>query len=624
MITDSVELWRKLTTVADFKDVAYDEELKNAIASDLSINAEIIEEELRNKQISTGQLLTSVLNALMPFSQMMGELLNTYEKAGAKSNNNNIEIVFDFDTASTRYSLDSFRKKVSMINERMRVKTRLLNPWEFINHLKKYENAPTPFQRGEKVQYPPEIRKWFWEYQHDRLPEHLPSFPITHNMKLDYELNKVVDIVEDALQQYREEYIESKGLRESIRSACEKYNTDFWWAETDYWLGQFVKVYYEMVTYYQAYRTKNLTAIEVYLKKILNDPNVVTVVTERDQYAAITDILDMPFWKYRYELYSAWVFTCIVDSVSALGIKYNVVDGILQFKFSGALLATINTPYVVFEIWAEKRFQADRLTGEGRKKHIQPDYSIIQKENGTDITSILIECKQYKKPNYKNFADAINDYSRAFPEAKVYLVNYGRITKSLVMRIGTDVKRRYNAYSRVRPVTSERTCFIWNLRDYIEGMWAENQFRHDRELIVWEKKPNQIKIELSWNCSPSDLDLAVTIKMPSIDEDYCVNWCEMGSEKEYPYTRLNCDTRKEPGRETILIKKMISGYYDIFIRNYSGEKMIDGNIVVSLFAGKRTIRVFKSGIWKQGCSWHIGIINTIGFVKLDEWMDEPH
>ena len=614
MLKSSAELWRELSSVAKFEDVAYDEELKNTIARSLNLTPDRIEDELQEKSIPVERLLTVFLEALKPFSQMMGDLLRAYESAGAKSNNNNIMIEFDFDSVPKQYGLEAFRNYVSIVQERANVKTKLRSPWLLLQYLGRFDNGP--LNRKKNSSYPIEIRKWLDAYNNDILPEHLPSF-----LKIRYNkgLSDIVSIVEESLQRYRAEYDPSKGLHKSMRIAGDKYDTKFWWAESDHWLGRFVEIFYEITSYYRN-SLKGISESETaYYESILHNPDVVEVVTEKEKYDAICEILDMPFWKHRYEMYSAWVFTCIVDSVTDLGISYNVVDSVLQFKFSGALLATLSVFDVQFEIWAEKRFEADNLTGEGRKKHIQPDYSIIQRGSESDVSCVLIECKQYKRPNNKNFADAINDYAKACSDAKVFLVNYGRISKNLTARLGIDVRKRYNCYGKMQPHTIQREDFIRDLREYIEAIWTGNQIKNNREVTVWEDRPDQLKVSLSWECSPCDLDLIAIMRMPSDREDYRIDYNNMGSKSEFPYAFIDDDTRKGHGKETFLVKDIISGCYDIYVSNYSGEDEIDGEIRISISSGQQSIIVAKKGIWKKGCLWHVGFLNSIGFIKVDEW-----
>ena len=618
MIKESVHLWYELSKLAHFEDTAYDLELKNTIAKELNLDSDSIEEGLRKSHISVEKLLITVLNVLKPFSQMMSDLLRTYETAGARSNNNNIQIVFDFDGVPKNYPLDSFRKSVKDLQERLGTRTELLDPWGFIQYIStNNSNLETYITVGEyrSKDYSEEIKTWLNEYDRDILPEHLPNFPKTENRELDKCLQQILDLAENSLQRYYKEYDPSLGFRESLSKAIHKFDTMFWWAETDHWLGQFVILYFEMVQYLLSINNipKDFTK---HINRIFEDIRVVRKVSTLELYNAIIDILDMPFWKQRYEMYSAWVFTCIAESVSDLGIIYNVEDGVLQFKFSGALLAAICLPDMEIEVWAEKRFPAVNLEGEGRTNNIQPDYSIIKKTNGKEEVCMLIECKQYKRSSIRNFANAVNDYANTKKEAKVLLANYGPISKNLSTRLYLDVKRRYAGYSRMRPETEERCNFVNDVRDYIDSLWVDCQLNKHKDIIIWEGAPKELTIELLWGESPRDLDLEIILRRCA--DDYSVSYLNLGSIDQYPFMKLDHDVLKGPGKETISISKIISGNYDIFVRNYSGEDIIKDEIIVVVTAGKQHKTITKSSLWQKDTIWHVGMVNSIGLVVTDE------
>ena len=619
MIHESTQLWRELAKLAHFDDTAYDFELKNAIAKKLNLNTDSNEEGLSKSHISVEKLLLAVLDALKPFSQMLNDLLRTYETAGARSNANNIEIAFDFDGVSNKYHLDSFRKSVMNVQERLEAKPELLDPWAFLNHIRFFsERFKTDFygnSRGHTINYPRELKLWLNEYDRDILPEHFPNFPKTGNRELDSSLRRILDLAESSLQRYYKEYNSSLGHRKSLSVAIQKYDTKFWWAETDFWLGKFVEVYFDIVQYLKS--LNNIpNGFGEYIDKIFENPNVVRVVTIPELYRTIIEILDMPFWKQRYEMYSAWVFTCIAESVSDLGIIYNVENGVLQFKFSGALLAAICLPDMEIEIWAEKRFPAVNLEGEGRTNNIQPDYSIIKKTNGKEEVCMLIECKQYKRSSIRNFANAVNDYANTKKEAKVLLANYGPISKNLSTRLYLDVKRRYAGYSRMRPETEERCNFVNDVRDYIDSLWVDCQLNKHKDIIIWECAPKELTIELLWGESPRDLDLEIILRRCA--DDYSVSYLNLGSIDQYPFMKLDHDVLKGPGKETISISKIISGNYDIFVRNYSGEDIIKDEIIVVVTAGKQHKTITKSSLWQKDTIWHVGMVNSIGLVVTDE------
>lgn len=610
LIQESAQLWSKLSELAHFEDTAYDLELKTTIAKELNLDSDSIEEGLRKSSISVEKLLITVLDALKPFSQMMSDLLRTYETAGARSNNNNIQIVFNFDGESKSYDLNSFRESVVDIQKHIGTRTELLNPGGFLRHIL--------FFSSSNADYPKEIETWLNDYCNGRLPEHLPDFPKTENMELDSSLQRLLDLAESSLQRYYKEYDPSLGYLASLRNANKKFNSFFWMDELNSWLGKFVEIYFDMVQCLKRLMSYDSIYDEFaeLVDEIFADANVVRTCNMSELEQAVINILNMPFWKHRYEMYSAWVFTCIADSVSDLGIVYNVENGVLQFKFSGALLATLYLPDMEIEIWAEKRFPAVNLKGEGRTNNIQPDYSIIKKINGKEEACMLIECKQYKRSNIRNFANAVNDYANTKKNAKVLLANYGPISKNLSTRIDLDVKRRYTGYSKMRPETEERQKFVNDVRDYIDSVWMDCQQNKHKDIIIWEESPKELTIELLWGESPRDLDLETVLRRSG--EDYSVSYVSQGLLDQYPFMKLDHDVLNGPGKETISISKIISGYYDIFVRNYSGEDSIEGEIKVVVTAGKQHETITRSSHWEKNTIWHIGMVNAIGLVVTDE------
>lgn len=136
--------------------------------------------------------------------------------------------------------------------------------------------------------------------------------------------------------------------------------------------------------------------------------------------------LNLPYWEKRYELYSAWILTQITKGLQDTGISYHVLDGVLSFSFRKTLLATCENLRPPLQIWAELRTKSTApMKGIGRKKHIQPDYTLaIDDAERSENTVAVVECKQYKRSNKRNFFAAILDYAAGRPNGSVFLVNY--------------------------------------------------------------------------------------------------------------------------------------------------------------------------------------------------------
>lgn len=139
----------------------------------------------------------------------------------------------------------------------------------------------------------------------------------------------------------------------------------------------------------------------------------------------LTAFLDLPIWKKRNELYSAWLLTQFLAAMEGHSITYHTEDGKLTFGFHATKFATIESTTPPVAITGERRIAATDLSGHGRKQGIQPDYTVWTV--GSDRCVLAIECKHYKKGSYRNFHDALKDYAANLPEAQVFLGNYGPI-----------------------------------------------------------------------------------------------------------------------------------------------------------------------------------------------------
>jgi hypothetical protein len=135
--------------------------------------------------------------------------------------------------------------------------------------------------------------------------------------------------------------------------------------------------------------------------------------------------LNLPIWKRRYELYSAWVLTQFLRAMNDHVIELYSENGKLTFGFHATKFATILSLRQPATIYGERRIRASNLKSEHRKTGIQPDYTVWTEDIG--FCNIAIECKHYKQPSYANFSNALDDYENNLPGARVTLCNYGPI-----------------------------------------------------------------------------------------------------------------------------------------------------------------------------------------------------
>jgi hypothetical protein len=183
---------------------------------------------------------------------------------------------------------------------------------------------------------------------------------------------------------------------------------------------------------------------------------------ERD----LRDLLNLPIWKRRHELYAVWVGSRIADALRrprADGLrKARLVwhpDGdTLRFPFSGAQLASAEVAKRRFEFWTEKKTPLSPSGVSGRR-NIQPDYRLDEMPvHRLKATRFVVECKQYLKWSIKNFGEALADYAAGCPEAVIVLVNYGPVPNDgdlLLRHIPYGDRIRTHAIGCYRPDNDE-------------------------------------------------------------------------------------------------------------------------------------------------------------------------
>ncbi|EEF26263.1 hypothetical protein RCOM_1972830, partial [Ricinus communis] len=153
-------------------------------------------------------------------------------------------------------------------------------------------------------------------------------------------------------------------------------------------------------------------------------------------YADLLDLLKLPTWRKRHELFSVWVGSILLRTAKAEADRFRFLsaNGALSFAFGGNRLATYDRDGEQFDIWAELR-SALVGTSSKRKKGIQPDFRVLSPSldgSHNAQTRFVLECKHYLLPSVSNFSQAAADYARSCPHAAVLLVNHGPIDDSML------------------------------------------------------------------------------------------------------------------------------------------------------------------------------------------------
>lgn len=329
--------------------------------------------------------------------------------------------------------------------------------------------------------------------------------------------------------------------------------------------------------------------------------------------AALTEVLSLPAWERRHELYAAWALTLIVDAV---GLKrcelHPAADGKLSFSFRGSHVATIATPaHGPVLVWAELRSPAINPIGRGRTRAIQPDYTLLTAPVTAPASALaVVECKQYRRASPGKFAAALQDYAAARPTAQVMLVNYGPARDSVLERVAQPERNRCGITGRLRPdEPAPKMRFAMWLRDAI-GL------DHPSDVVTRENdQPGADRawatVRLDWSHQPRDLDLHVVV---GSDPAETINFGNLGDLDKPPFAGLDEDITSGYGPETVTVTRPTR--LNIFVERFSKDGTLatsDARVSVRTPKADVTLRI-PLPCDVDETRWHVAEISPDGNV----------
>lgn len=641
-ITNAVTLWETFEKTAHLDDTEYDADLKKSICALIGIKSDKrITESLKRQNISVECLLYAILQATEPFSNMLTDLLKMFECAAAQASNTNLQIKFDFGQGKIcpDIDLENFRKTVRstsphLLQEHIRIAQDPMALWNIFLH-----------QCGDWTCYPrassPQITKWLDEYNEDRWPDFFPSAPKSGISALDSIVDMIWGMIQSATVYYRQGYDPEKGRRQSHQEECSRRGNDpVWMMGADSWpsiiniMGGILECKY--IRNIDHLSDKVRTEEAALLAQELQDFFDSCAMSQKEIIEAVEsleDILNLPYWERRYELYSAWILTQITKGLHDTGIEYNVPDGVLSFSFRPTLLATCKNLRPPLEIWAELRTECTvPMKGIGRKKHIQPDYSLaIDEAKEPQNTVAVIECKQYKRSNNRNFRAATCDYAAGRPKASVFLVNYGPISKKLLNGGTQGSKGGPFFYQYVRPHSTSSDKFREKLKAEIYEYYRKQADVDPRFLYPWSDPSTTCKIKLTWGQVPEDLDLWFHFDSRNGSRSaICFRWLHVGAKnKRYSvigfrtpgeqelFDSLDCNCQVGSVQEEIELGHWPDIGGNIIIDNFSGEKGMDNDIELYLSCGEDKYPLICPKAWIRPFTWHAIHFEPLGFQVIN-------
>lgn len=622
-ITNTITLWNTFEKTARFGDTEYDSELKKRICTSIGIKTdEPIPALLQKHNISVERLLYAILQAMEPFSIMLTDLLQMFECASAQASSTNLQIKFNFDKDKIplNFDLENFRQTVHsasrhLIQRQIRI---VQNPWGLIGLFCQ------KCKINDAHACSPQVKQWLDEYNNeDRWPDSLPDVPKTGYDALDSTVNIIWGMIQSAIAYYRQAYIPEKGRTWSHQEECCRREYDrIWLMETDHWVGRLISSMDEALTDIRNSLNKDglerasalAQELQVFLEECAISEREIIEIAE-----SLEDILNLPYWERRYELYSAWILTQITKGLQDTGISYHVVDGVLSFSFRGTLMATCENLRPPLQIWAELRTKSTApMKGTGRKKHIQPDYTLaIDDAEQPENTVAVVECKQYKQSKKQNFFSAISDYAAGRPNGNIFLVNYGPISDGLLSGGEQSLKKRAFPYEHVRPGSTNADDFRRKLKEMIYTYYRRRALTNPRFLYPWSAPGTPCTITLTWGQVPTDLDLWLCVNFRN-GRHSAIGFQNPGDLEQEPFVCLDRDCRTGFGPETIKIGRWLDAGYDVVIDNFSGESKVEESVKVCISCGQDNYSITSAKVWRHPFVWHAIHLEPLGFQVIHQ------
>lgn len=544
-----------------------------------------LERELRSAPPSAEAFLEVFFGALKPFSGMLRDVLGMFEEAGARRSNENLRIALDFDqvSESLALTLQEFREAEAFFRRVARpVVVRLWNAntlWALntdVQDVLESAGIPRSFGDSNRVR-DPRVRRWLEQNgRRDWLP--FPGIPKSGNKDLDGVLKMAEDLIHLMIAEVRklgatyDEFArrlsdlprEEPPQNEVVAAAGdvgdEHPRRSFVTAAHDFWPNAFGESICLAAERVNESKDKELALrLGVAMRAGFDRApryERTRITLEQD----FRDVVNLPLWKKRHELYAVWVASRIADALRDLSWEWHPDGDTLRFSFGGVELATLRSLDGGTHIfWTEKR---TALKGGGimGRKHIQPDYRIMTvPTHRDDATSLVVECKQYRKWSKKNFGIALDDYSKGCPIAPIILVNYGPTDLGIMELVDPSRRDRTHLVGEFKPggdVALDR------FRELVRGAYTS---------LLTLQITGTVEFELRWGPIFRDLDLHLFITPARKGPAQHIGLGSIhGSLVESPWAEWHEDVMESPpGVERMTIARRLDAQYDLLVHDYS-------------------------------------------------------
>lgn len=597
-IKTAADLWEKLVKEKAIDPEGYDAEIAQDIAFQLGCNPKDIILNLNSNKWDAKKLIGILAVKIKEFSSLLRDLLVMYREINAlNSTGNNLRIRYEFKDGEV---IDDFFEPFA---ERVE---EVLKSIEVVNKINLYKYEATPFEErwniwrniysksGKSVndyaaENTPEISKRLlgFDFDKDRFNATYEKFifsnSLTNNVALSsliYEANNFFIGYVSMVSVYGRSH---EDILKNMREALVKGG--FFFDFTDFWF------------YYHAIRLQAFLDL-INNSEISNENDSIENVSKwlklfydsveyevEDVVEKITDILSLPYWGKRYEMYSAWVTTQFFNAYKNNTIEFNLGDdgNTLSFPFKEHRIADFIFDDDRFSLYCEKKsdLKVESKSG-GKTKHIQPDYSIV---NSKDEVVAAIEVKQYKRAANSKHSKTVYDYVMSLSESSVCLVGYRKLGGNLDRELQSiEDKKRFSSFENLNP---ENPCVQKEFSEYLAN-------------IISSTKPKAEKITLTWDGRIKDLDLYLVNK--TTKEECCFSNLDTGFARFLGHSIDGLP-------QDIRVFNLSSGDYLLKVKVYSSEllnRFSDTGARVEIIYDDGSNKIFAPDLKLLDREWLVG------------------
>jgi hypothetical protein len=608
-------LWAIIVEVGGIEEEGWDAPLAVELRERLGLPPdESVGVGLARLNISAEMLIRAFLAAAGPYVRMWSDLLSMLEGAGARSGAQVVSIAYHFEDRSdpdVTFDVAHFRKAMSLATP---VEFDLRNAtqddlWQVASALVSGDEDPA------------EVSAWTGILRDgESWPSHLPAAPpATDDARLQALLTEVWSLADLVLAEMRtvgrarEDLVVRIGAPGTTASGTPDHLLGM--LASDLWLVAMVAGAHRTVAEAEGASAIGATVettvadvLDQALAPLRNEDDLLTRLTEQ-----LLDLLELPLWRHRYELFSNWVCTRVLAALADLDPRVHVVDGVIRFRSSGTHLATFDAVSPRLHLWTELQTPLANPRGMGRTANIRPDISLVSDPLTEPSRSpVVVECKQYKKASNADFADVVADYAKGRPNALVVLVDHGPVREETVLdHLGDDAALA----DRIRVIgdltlagdpADVALAAAIRSRLALEPFAAAAAGADDPDAVSPVEMGGDVAtIALRWDGPETDLDLHVTVEMPDGDSR-TVSYQAKGDAAVTPFVYLRGDVLAGGGEPEVMgIRRWIAAArYRVEVHRYGHGRGIAaaGATLEITQAGGEVERFEPSG--HSGC-WEV-------------------